>query len=120
MMRVRDFNKTFAYELRDFEFATGYLQACLEHEGFETFLTGLKEVARANEGLGRLAEATSLSREDLNATLSARGNPEFRTLEAILGALGMRFAVVRTEEEEVPERASENKGRAGTSPAPTF
>ncbi len=111
-MILRDFNETFAYELRDPEFAAGYLQACLQYEGFETFLTGLKNVAQANGGMTKLAEETSLGRESLYKTLSAQGNPEFRTLEAILGALGMRFAVVRSEAaEEAPQEEIEGAPR---------
>lgn len=102
-MKTRDFNETFAYELRDPEFAAGYLRACLQHEGFETFLTGLKNVAQANGGMTKLAEETSLGRESLYKTLSAQGNPEFRTLESILGALGMRFEVVQRGAEEAPQ-----------------
>jgi probable addiction module antidote protein len=109
-MKTRDFNETFAYELRDPEFAAGYLQACLQYEGFETFLTGLKNVAQANGGMTKLAEATSLGRESLYKTLSAQGNPEFKTLDAILSALGMRFSVVHCEaaaetSQEFPQEA---------------
>ncbi len=104
-MKLRDFNETFAYELREPDFAAGYLEACLRHEGFETFLTGLKNVAQANCGMTKLAEETSLGRESLYKTLSAQGNPEFRTLEAILSALGMRFTVVRADTAEAPQEA---------------
>jgi len=37
-MILRDFNETFAYELKDPEFAAGYLQACLEYETVDAFL----------------------------------------------------------------------------------
>ena len=105
-MKTRDFNEIFAYELRDPNFAAGYLEACLQHEGFETLLTGLKNVAQANGGMTKLAEETSLGRESLYKTLSAQGNPEFRTLEAILSALGMRFTVVRADTAEAAQEAS--------------
>ncbi len=115
-MILRDFNETFAYELKDPEFAAGYLQACLEYETVDAFLVALKEVAKANGGMTKLAEAASLGRESLYKTLSAQGNPEFKTLNAILSALGMRFAVVRdgttaeaspdvTHEEDAPREA---------------
>jgi probable addiction module antidote protein len=109
-MKTRDFNETFAYELRDPEFAAGYLQACLEYETVDAFLIALKEIAQANGGMTKLAEATSLGRESLYKTLSAQGNPEFKTLDAILSALGMRFSVVRCKaaaetSQEVPQEA---------------
>ena len=93
-MVLRDFNETFAYELRDPEFAAGYLQACLEHETVDAFLIALRDVAKANGGMTRLAEDTPLGRESLYKTLSVQGNLEFRTLNAILSALGMRFSIV--------------------------
>ena len=102
-MILRDFNETYAYELRDQEFALGYLKACLEHETVDTFLIALREVVQANAGMTKLAEATGLGRESLYKTLSAQGNPEFKTLEAVLSALGMRFSVVRSEADNSPE-----------------
>jgi probable addiction module antidote protein len=105
-MILRDFNETFAYELRDPEFAAGYLQACLDYETVDAFLIALKDVAKANGGMTKLAETTSLGRESLYKTLSAQGNPEFRTLNAILSALGMRFSVVRDEAAETTQEAS--------------
>ena len=51
----------------------------------------------------KLAETTGLGRESLHKTLSAQGNPEFKTLEAVLGALAMRFSVVRSETEDSAE-----------------
>ena len=96
-MILRDFNETFAYELRDPEFAVSYLKACLEHETVDAFLIALKEVAQANGGMTKLAETAGLGRESLYKSLSAQGNPEFKTLESVLNALGMRFSIVRAE-----------------------
>lgn len=109
-MILRDFNETFAYELKDPEFAMGYLQACLEYETLDAFLIALRDVVKANGGMTNLAEATSLGRESLYKTLSAQGNPEFRTLNAILSALGLRFSIVRDEAvaESLPENLPEN------------
>ena len=41
----------------------------------------------------KLAEATELNRVHLYRMLSASGNPELRSLEALLDALGFRLAV---------------------------
>jgi probable addiction module antidote protein len=48
-----------------------------------------------------LAEKSKLSRESLYRTLSSRGNPEIKSLNAILHAMGLRLAV-ETEDRESP------------------
>ncbi len=70
-MILKDFNETFAYELRDPEFALSYLKSCLEYENAENFLIALKEVVQANGGMTKLAETTNLGRESLYKSLSA-------------------------------------------------
>lgn len=60
---------------------------------------GLKDpTARArirarNGGLAVLAEAAHLNREHLYRMLSENGNPELRSLEAVLDALGFRLSI---------------------------
>ena len=105
-MILKDFNETFADELREPEFVAAYLSAALEYEGLETFFAALGHVAKANGGMTKLAQATSLGRESLYKTLSEQGNPEFRTLSAVLGALGLRFSVIRGE--TIVEQRSED------------
>lgn len=41
----------------------------------------------------KLAEKTKLNRESLYRMLSQKGNPELRSLGALLNALGFRLAV---------------------------
>ena len=50
-------------------------------------------MAEAHRGVAQLATKAKLNRESLYKTLSERGNPEFRILEALLHALGFRLAV---------------------------
>ena len=101
-MPLKDFNETFADELKDADFAAAYLEAALEEEGVETFLAALQNVARANGGMTKLAQATSLGRESMYKALSEQGNPEFKTLNSILHAFGMRFAILRSENASAP------------------
>jgi len=110
-MILRDFNETFAYELRDPEFAAVYLQACLEYEDVDTFLIALRDILTATGDMTKMAKEASLGRESLYKTLSAQGNPEFRTLETILGVLGMRFTVVRSGTAESALEASQESPR---------
>jgi len=93
MTRARRFEEVLDEDLQDPAEAAAYLDACLEDGDPEVFLVALRDVARARGGLAKLAEATDLNREHLYRMLSADGNPELRSLEILLGALGFRLAI---------------------------
>jgi len=97
MARPRRYEDILDEDLRDPTEAAGYLSACLEDGDPEVFLLALRDVARARGGLARLAEVTELNREHLYRMLSERGNPELRSLGALLDALGLRLAIVEKE-----------------------
>src|SRR5438445_12500553 len=79
--------------LRDPREAAEYLSAALEDGDPEGFLLGLRDVAEAQGGVAQLAEAAKLNRESLYRMLSDRGNPELRSLDALLHALGLRLSL---------------------------
>ncbi|MGP0593187.1 addiction module antidote protein [Nitrospira sp. T9] len=79
--------------LRGASEAEEYLNAALEEDDPELFLVALRNVAEAQGGVAKLAEKSKLNRESLYKMLSGRGNPEFRSLDALLHALGFRLAV---------------------------
>ena len=79
--------------LRDPDRAVGYLNACLEDEEPEVFLLALRDVARARGGLDQLAERLSENPDAVVRMLSEAGNPELRTLETLLDALGFRLSI---------------------------
>lgn len=93
MGKPRRYEDVLDEDLKDPTEAAGYLNACLEDGDPEVFLLALRDVARARGGVARLAEVTALNREHLYRMLSENGNPEFRSLEALLDALGFRLAV---------------------------
>jgi probable addiction module antidote protein len=97
MAKPRRYEDVLDEDLKDPAEAAGYLNACLEDGNPEVFLLALRDVARARGGVARLAEATALNREHLYRMLSENGNPEFRSLEALLDALGFRLAVALKE-----------------------
>lgn len=97
MSKPRRFEDVLDEDLQDPTEAVGYLNACLEDGDPEVFLLALRDVARARGGVARLAEVTELNREHLYRMLSENGNPEFRSLEALLDALGFRLAVTLKE-----------------------
>ena len=54
-------------------------------------------MAESRGGVARIAEKTGLNREALYRTLSKRGNPQLRSLTAILNATGLRLSVTPFE-----------------------
>ncbi len=79
-------------ELKDLEFAAGYLTACLE-EGENVFLLGVRNVAKAQGGIKALSDATSLNRESLYDMLSESGNPLFSSVTVVLDKLGFELTL---------------------------
>ena len=80
-------------QLADAEFAAEYLNAASEDDDPASYLTALRKVVEARGGIAVVAEKTHLSRETLYRTLSSRGNPTTRTLNAVLKATGLKFGV---------------------------
>jgi probable addiction module antidote protein len=91
-MRLKDIVETFKKDLQDPEFVQVYLQDAL-NDGLPSFLIALSDVAKANQGMARLAEESSITRESLYRTLSENGNPQFSTIEKVLHSLGMQFSI---------------------------
>ena len=57
-------------------------------------LLSFRAVAEAYGGLGTVAAAAGISRESLYRALSPKGNPTFKTLLAVVNAVGLRLTVV--------------------------
>lgn len=77
----------------DPEFAAEYLNAVLEDGDQEELMLALRRMAEAFGGVAKLAQATKLNVTSLYRTLSPSGNPELKSLRALLKAMGMRLAV---------------------------
>jgi probable addiction module antidote protein len=74
--------------------AASYLNTAMEEGDKELFLLALRNVAEARlGGMSKLAEATGLNRESLYRMLSGKGNPELKSLDKLLHALGLKIAV---------------------------
>lgn len=58
-------------------------------------LVALRQMTRAFGGVQAVAEQANLNPTQLYRTLSQEGNPELRSLSAILKAMGLRLAVER-------------------------
>ena len=81
-------------DLLDPQFAAEYLSYAAESDDPLDFMLALRAVAEAYGGIGSIAKRARLSRQQLYKTLSVNGNPEFRTLRAILDAAGFSLSVV--------------------------
>jgi probable addiction module antidote protein len=71
--------------------AAAYLNSVAEDGEIKFLLKALRNVVEAQGGVGVLAKKTKLSRTTLYKTLSSTGNPEVRTLGAILAVYGIRI-----------------------------
>jgi len=73
-------------------FAAEYLRASLEDNADcpQAILLALRHVAEAR-GMQAVAEAAGIKRESLYRALSPKGNPTFKTLSAVLKAVGLQL-----------------------------
>jgi len=99
-MTLKDIENSLLFDdLRDPEFAADYLEEMLAEDDLKSFLCAVRNVAKANGGMGRISEEAELGRESMYKTLSENGNPKFITLQAILRSIGLRFSVAVEEAE---------------------
>jgi probable addiction module antidote protein len=70
-----------------------YLSAAAEDPDPQVFVAALGDVAKAR-GIAQIAKDAGLGRESLYKTLSAGAHPRFETINSVLHALGVKFAVV--------------------------
>lgn len=90
----RDHEEATIASLRsDPEFAAAYLDAVLEDGDQDEFLLALRRLSDACGGVQSVAVRARLNPTTLYRTLSARGNPELKSMRALLRALGLRLSV---------------------------
>lgn len=77
----------------DPQLAVEYLNSVLEGGDQEGLMLALRYMAKAFGGVYKLAEEAELNATSLYRTLSPQGNPELRSLTALLKVMGMRLAV---------------------------
>lgn len=89
---------TIASFRKDPQYAAEYLNSVLQEGDQEELLVALRYMAKAFGGVSKLAEQAELNATTLYRTLSPKGNPELKSLTALLKAMGMRLAVQPLEE----------------------
>lgn len=79
--------------LKDPAHAAAYLEAVIEDGDQGAIMVALRQVAQAQGGVAKVARKARLTREATYKMLSKGGNPELRSLSALLKATGLRLAV---------------------------
>ena len=74
-------------------YAATLLDSVLEDGDQGELLIVLRQMTKAFGGVPKVAERAGLNRTQLYRTLSREGNPEVRSLVAVLKTMGMRLAV---------------------------
>ena len=77
-----------AHDLKSDEAVAVFMTEALETRDAAYIAHAMGVAARA-KGMTRIAQETGLSREQLDRSFSARGNPTLKTTLAVMGALGV-------------------------------
>lgn len=78
---------------KDQAYAVELLNSILEDGDQGELLIALRQMAQAFGGVSKVAERAQLNSTHMYRALSAKGNPEIRSLSAILRTMGLRLAV---------------------------
>jgi len=79
--------------LKDPREAAAYLEAAIEDGDQGVLMLALRHVAQAQGGAAAVARKSNLTREATYRMLSESGNPELKSLTAVLAAAGLRLSV---------------------------
>lgn len=92
-----DYETWLIASLKNKKEAAVYLQVALDEyqkDGdMQALLIALRQVAKAQGGMAKLAERSHLNRESLYKTLSKNGNPKLQTLGMLLQGLGFHLTI---------------------------
>ncbi|MGA3011619.1 MAG: addiction module antidote protein [Terracidiphilus sp.] len=95
-MGDRNHDEAMAEEFKqDPAYALELLNEILEDGDQGELLIALRQMTKAFGGVQSVAEKANLNPTQLYRTLSEHGNPELRSLSAVLKAMGLRLAVER-------------------------
>lgn len=92
--RFIDYQEQLLKQLRDEEFASGYLNEALNDEDPRVFLLALKNVIAAQEeNMSSIAKESNITRTSIYRILSLKGNPKLTNVISLLNAVGLKLAV---------------------------
>jgi probable addiction module antidote protein len=86
---------------KDPMFAAEFLNAVLEDGNQEELMLALRRMSKAFGGVTKIASKSKLNPNTLYRTLSPQGNPELKSLKALLNAMGMQLTVRPLERKRV-------------------
>ena len=78
---------------KDPVFAAEYLNSILKDGDQAELMLALRRMSKAFGGVQKLAQDAELNVYSLYRTLSSKGNPELKSLRAVLRAMGMQLTV---------------------------
>ncbi|NMN02459.1 addiction module antidote protein [Bifidobacterium panos] len=81
--------------------AIAYLNAAAELDDPALLQAAIGDVAKAR-GMGQIAKEAGVGRESLYKSLDRSGNPSFRTISKVVGALGGRLVIEPVQARGVP------------------
>lgn len=92
-----DWNDFMLEQLKDEEFAKGYLNESLmeyiENSDFKLFFKSLEDVVKARSSVRKFAQKAELDRANLCAILKGKRKPQLHTVLKILAELGYSLKV---------------------------
>ena len=89
----RSYDDWLIERLKDPDEAAAYLEAAIEDGDQGVLMLALRHVALARGGVAEIARHSQLTREATYRMLSENGNPELKSLTAVLAAAGLRLSV---------------------------
>ena len=97
-MASKRFEDDLRERLRDPEFAASYLTAAMDDDaatgGVDGLLHAVREIALSREGgIRGAAQQASVGRQTVYDGFKPGGNPQIRTVDAILRTMGLRLTV---------------------------
>jgi probable addiction module antidote protein len=95
MRKLRSHKEQLIVRLKDHEYASAYLTACLD-ESFEVndigiFQLAVRHVVEAHGGMAEISSKIDVSRESFYRSLSQKGKAKFTTLINAIKACGLKI-----------------------------
>jgi len=95
MRKYRSYKENLIKKLKDPEYASAYLSACLE-ESFEAkdmgiFQLAVRDVVEAHGGMTEISSKMQVNRESFYRSLSQKGKARFSTLANAIRACGLEM-----------------------------
>lgn len=89
---TEDYKEFLHDRLKDPAEAAEYLNAALEDGDISVFLLALRDIITVR-GVGKIATAAALNRENLYRVLSDQGNPRLSSMLALFKAVGVQLQI---------------------------